>query len=118
MYASGNGYYSIVKYLINHNANLNATANDGDTALSIAKRNKHQNIVDLLIQMDAHIQPSLHSDSLNSTSCERGFAKTGGECLPVKIPYGAKLNSSGNDWECKNGYEHQGDSCVWGKSKD
>ena len=54
-YASEKGHLNIVSYLIEHNADINATNNDVWTALHYASQKGHLNIVSYLIQHGAKI---------------------------------------------------------------
>lgn len=44
--------------------------------------------------------------------CDRGFQRSGNECLPVQIPPNAELNHLGNGWQCKRGYARSGNGCA------
>ena len=60
MEASLHGNYEIVKYLVQHGANVNAKTNDGDSALLFAVEAGHLEIVKLLIENGAdkyYVQP-------------------------------------------------------------
>jgi len=48
LFASINGDYNLAKYLIQHGANVNHTSDQGATALSLAKQEKYDSIVQLL----------------------------------------------------------------------
>ena len=42
------GHYEIVEMLLNHQADINARDNDGDTAFDNATNKRHYKVVDLL----------------------------------------------------------------------
>jgi len=44
--------------------------------------------------------------------CERGFVKAGADCVAVKIPANAHLDSAGNDWSCDRPFRRRTDTCV------
>ena len=48
LFASVNGDYNLVEYLILHGANVNHTSDEGSNALSLAKQEKYDAIVSLL----------------------------------------------------------------------
>ena len=48
MYASYNGNKNIVKLLLNKSANVNKTDRDGNSALSLANKQGHIDIIELL----------------------------------------------------------------------
>ena len=48
MFASSNGKLDLVKYLISKKANLNLKAKDGTTALSLAMKDKNEEIIKIL----------------------------------------------------------------------
>jgi len=53
LFASVNGDIGLVKYLIEHGADVNHTSDEGETALSLAKQQKYKDIVALLRKHDA-----------------------------------------------------------------
>ena len=50
MWAAGYGHLDVVKMLVNHDAKLNVKDNRGYNALTIAKKNDHQEVVKFLEQ--------------------------------------------------------------------
>ena len=44
--------------------------------------------------------------------CDRGYYKSGNECLQVQIPENAQLNYYGHGWECKRGFYKSGKKCL------
>lgn len=44
--------------------------------------------------------------------CDRGYYKSGNECLQVQIPENAQLNYYGHGWECKRGFYKAGNKCL------
>ncbi len=61
--ACKNGYEGIVKYLIEHGADVNKENSDGDTPLSVAREEGHENIVEYLTEQGAIDDSSEDSDS-------------------------------------------------------
>ena len=53
MLACNTNSYTIVNYLLQTGANPDIQRNDGDTAIIIACRNNHSDIVKLLLQVNA-----------------------------------------------------------------
>ncbi len=53
IYAARKGQLKAVKYLISAGADVNASNNDGETALSVAEDEGHDDVVDLLKQNGA-----------------------------------------------------------------
>jgi len=44
--------------------------------------------------------------------CERGFVKTGVQCLPVAVPENAHLRNDGASWECDKPFRERGGACL------
>tara|TARA_R110001592_G_scaffold280946_3_gene548360 strand:+ start:21682 stop:23139 length:1458 start_codon:yes stop_codon:yes gene_type:complete len=44
--------------------------------------------------------------------CDRGYYKSGNECLAVRIPKNGSLASWGSDWVCDRGYYKSGSECL------
>jgi hypothetical protein len=44
--------------------------------------------------------------------CDRGFEMKTDECLQIKLPENAHLNSTGNGWDCNRPYQLRGDVCM------
>lgn len=44
--------------------------------------------------------------------CDRGYYKSGNNCLPVQIPENAQLNYYGHGWECKRGFYKSRNRCL------
>ena len=54
----------------------------------------------------------LNKKGRRGSTCERGFRKSHGKCLPIKIPLNGKLNALHNDWVCKRGFNKTGKRCL------
>ncbi len=46
------------------------------------------------------------------SSCDRGFKKSHGKCVRIKVPLNGKLNALHNDWVCKRGFRKVGQRCL------
>lgn len=55
MEAAQEGHLDLVKYLLENNANVHATTQTGDTALTYACENGHTDVADLLLQYGADL---------------------------------------------------------------
>jgi|JTFP01.1.fsa_nt_gb hypothetical protein len=44
--------------------------------------------------------------------CNRGFRKSGNECVEVKMPLNAHIDVYGSGWDCDRGYRKVGNQCV------
>ncbi len=44
--------------------------------------------------------------------CDRGYYKSGNQCLAVKVPQNGSLASWGSDWVCDRGYYKSGNQCL------
>jgi hypothetical protein len=44
--------------------------------------------------------------------CNRGFARSGDQCVAVQIPQNAELDVFGHGWQCRRGYVQTSDACV------
>lgn len=53
-----------------------------------------------------------HNNKLRGSTCERGFYKSHGKCLRVKVPHHGKLNALANGWACKRGFYKSGKRCI------
>ena len=53
-----------------------------------------------------------HDNKFRGSTCERGFRKSHGKCLRVKVPRNGKLNALANDWVCKRGLYKSGKRCI------
>jgi len=53
-----------------------------------------------------------HNTGRRGSTCERGFRKSHGKCLRVKVPHNGKLNALHNDWVCKRGFYKTGKRCI------
>jgi hypothetical protein len=73
IFASKNGHYDIVRYLIGRHANINDTDHNGNTALMYACVNNNVNIIKYLINNDAFIN-NYNNDGNNCLifSCNMG----------------------------------------------
>lgn len=58
IYAATNGYHEIVTFLLDSGANVNATTDNGTTALMMAVRGNHYETVKLLLARGANLQAS------------------------------------------------------------
>ena len=56
-----------------------------------------------------HLPSALYSVG---DQCTWGYTSDNGQCLPVRIPDNAFLDSTGHDWECERGYKRSSDQCV------
>lgn len=63
MMAARNNAPDLVRFLVKHNADINATAKDGSTALSLAKKEKDENMMKLLLELGAKEQKTNFSVS-------------------------------------------------------
>ena len=48
----------------------------------------------------------------NDWACQRGYYKSGNQCLTVQIPQHAGLNYLGSGWQCDRGYFQSGIQCL------
>lgn len=62
MEAAQEGHLDLVKYLLENNANVHATTQTGDTALTYACENGHTDVADLLLQFGADLVRSHLTD--------------------------------------------------------
>jgi len=53
-----------------------------------------------------------HNNKFRGSTCERGFRKSHGKCLRVKVPHNGKLNALANNWVCKRGFYKVGQRCL------
>ena len=53
-----------------------------------------------------------HKTGRRGSTCERGFRKSHGKCLRVKVPHNGKLNALANGWVCKRGTYKTGKRCI------
>lgn len=60
-YAAFNGYFEIVKFLLEKDANVDALSDNGTSALMVAARNGHLDVVKLLLQHEA--DPDIENDA-------------------------------------------------------
>lgn len=44
--------------------------------------------------------------------CNRGFVRSGAQCVKLKMPEDAELDHPDNNWRCSRGYRRSGTSCV------
>jgi hypothetical protein len=62
---------------------------------------------------DAQNTPeNAHNTLRHGSTCERGFRKSHGKCLPIKVPHNGKLNALANDWVCESGFFRVGSQCI------
>ena len=71
-YSCRYGHVGIVKTLVSHKANVNARTDSGDTPLTLAAMNKHDNVVHALSDYNCEVLAK-DKDALLNTSCERGY---------------------------------------------
>ncbi len=55
---------------------------------------------------------TLNNKGRRGSSCERGFRKSNGKCVRIKVPLNGKLNALHNDWVCKRGFHKVGRRCL------
>ncbi len=55
---------------------------------------------------------ALKNKGRRGSSCERGFRKSHGKCVRIKVPLNGKLNALHNDWVCKRGFFKSGNGCL------
>ncbi|KAJ7759531.1 ankyrin repeat-containing domain protein [Mycena metata] len=92
--ASQNGHLDVVKFLIEHGADVNAENEDGCTSLYLASRNGRLEVVKFLIEHGANINAS-DNDGYTSLS----IASANGHLDVVKflIEHGADINAKDQD---------------------
>ena len=74
-YSCRNGHVDIVRTLVKHKANVNARTNSGDTPLTLAAINKHDNVVHASSDYNCEVYAK-DKDAYNALlhlSCERGY---------------------------------------------
>ncbi len=63
--------------------------------------------------VDARNTPeNAHNTLRHGSTCERGFRKSHGKCLPIKVTHNGRLNALANDWVCKRGFYKSGKRCI------
>ena len=74
-YSCRYGYVGIVRTLVNHKANVNARTDSGDTPLTLAAINKHDNVVHALSDYNCEVYAKDKDayTALLHLSCERGY---------------------------------------------
>ena len=75
-YSCRYGYADIARKLVKHKANVNAKTDSGDTPLTLAAINKHDNVVNALSDYNCEVyakDKEAYTTLLHS-SCERGYA--------------------------------------------
>ncbi len=55
---------------------------------------------------------ALKNKGRRGSTCERGFRKSHGKCVRIKVPLNGKLNALHNDWVCKRGFYKSGNRCL------
>jgi hypothetical protein len=55
---------------------------------------------------------ALNNTGRRGSSCERGFRKSHGKCVRIKVPHNGKLNALANDWVCNRGFYKSGKRCL------
>ena len=74
-YSCRDGHVDIVRTLVKHKANVNTKTDSGDTPLTLAAMNKHDNVVHALSDYNCEVlakDKDAYTALLN-TSCERGY---------------------------------------------
>lgn len=57
--------------------------------------------------------PNSHRNSYGTGwSCDRGYYRSGQECIEVKVPENASINIYGNGWTCDRGFYKSGQECL------
>ena len=74
-YSCRDGYVDTVRTLVKHKANLNARTDNGDTPLTLAAINKHDNVVHALSDYNCEVYAKDKDayTALLHMSCERGY---------------------------------------------
>ena len=94
-YASLNGDYSVVEFLIKHNlVNINVQGNYGDTALINASANGHIDIVELLIKLGADVNIK---DRYGDTALFYAVMHKYNDLCELLLKSGAKVNIKDKD---------------------
>jgi hypothetical protein len=45
--------------------------------------------------------------------CDQGYYKSGNQCIEVKVPENAHINTLyGDRWDCDQGYYKSGNQCI------
>ena len=95
-YSCKYGHVDIVKTLVKHKANVNTKTDSGDTPLTLAAINKHDNVVHALSDYNCEVLAK-DKDSYNAllhSSCERGYVGIVRNLVTKhKANIGAKTNS-------------------------
>ena len=95
-YSCRYGHVDIVRTLVKHKANVNARTDSGDTPLTLAAINKHDNVVHALSDYNCEVlakDKDAYTALLN-TSCERGYVGIVRTLVTEhKADIGAKTNS-------------------------
>jgi len=104
------GYYDVVKLLINQGINVNILNDKGDSLLGLAVRDTNKEIVELLIERGADVNAKT---SLCATKRVIGIAAQNGEneILQVLIDKGAAVNYQGSSALCDAACYCQQDTC-------
>ncbi|KAJ7759528.1 ankyrin repeat-containing domain protein [Mycena metata] len=89
--ASQNGHLDVVKFLIEHGADVNAENENGYTSLYLASQNGHLDIVKFLVENNANIEAS---DKYGYTSLYRASANGHLEVVKFLIEHGANTEAS------------------------
>ena len=72
-YSCRYGHVYIVRTLVKHKANVNARTDSGDTPLTLAAINKHDNVVHALSDYNCEVYAKDSITALLHSSCERGY---------------------------------------------
>ena len=72
-YSCRHGHVDNVRTLVNHKANVNARTDSGDTPLTLAAINKHDNVVHAYNYCEVHAKDKDAYTALLHSSCERGY---------------------------------------------
>ena len=75
-YSCRNGHVDVVRTLVKHKANVNAKSDSGDTPLTLATRNKHYNVVHVLLSDSQCLVDAKGLDGYTALqySCKYGLA--------------------------------------------
>ncbi|MGI0135130.1 MAG: hypothetical protein ACREBW_09265 [Candidatus Micrarchaeaceae archaeon] len=61
----------------------------------------------------SHIPENAHGNYYNTGwTCNKGYRRSGHQCLRVDLPKHASLSYNGHSWTCNKGYKKRSQSCV------
>ena len=92
-YSCRYGHVDIVKTLVNHKANVNARTGSGDTPLTLAAMNKHDNVVHALSDYNCEVLAKGKNayTALLHLSCKRGYV---GVVMTLLTEHKANVNAT------------------------